>query len=90
MGWVGFSSLWEQQSDASLGLSSAATTTRCSKCIPYALKMPTERKIFLLNQNIVLLFNILSALGMNGVAFFDMGNYPMTHMMVVIETIIDY
>lgn len=42
-----------------------------SLCIENA----TERKIFLLNQNIVLLFNILSALGMNGVAFFDMGNY---------------
>ena len=51
-----------------------------SLCIENA----TERKIFLLNQNIVLLFNILSALGMNGVAFFDMGNYPNNHKMVVL------
>ena len=40
------SSLWEQQSDASLGLSSAATTTRCSKCIPYALKMRQRERYF--------------------------------------------
>ena len=56
-----------------------------SLCIENA----TERKIFLFNQRIVLLFNILSALGMNGVAFFDMGNYPFTHMMVVVEAEID-
>lgn len=52
-----------------------------SLCIENA----TERKLYLFNQKIVLLFNILSALGMNGVAYFDMGNYPLTHMMVFDE-----
>ena len=45
-GWVGFSSLWEQRSDASLGLSSAAIITRCSKCIPYVLRMQQKERYF--------------------------------------------
>ena len=33
-------------------------------------------------QLITLLFNIISACGMICTAFFDMGHYPMTHMVV--------
>ena len=43
---VGFSSLWEQQSDAFHGLSLVATITRCSLCIPYVLKMRQRERYF--------------------------------------------
>ena len=52
------------------------------KVYSLSIQSKWKRSLFLFNQRIVLLFNIISALGMNGVAFFDMGNYPTTHMIV--------
>ena len=52
------------------------------KLLALSIKGQMERRFYIFWQKIVLLFNILSALGMLGVAFFDMGNWPMTHMYV--------
>lgn len=36
-----------------------------------------------------LVFSIIAAIGMHGVAFFDMGNYPLTHEMVCAEEVVN-
>ena len=52
------------------------------KLLALTIKDQLERKVYIFWQKVALLFNILSALGMLGVAFFDMGNWPMVHMYV--------
>ena len=52
------------------------------KVYSLSIESKWKRALFLFHQRIVFLFNIISALGMNGVAYFDMGNYPTTHMIV--------
>ena len=56
------------------------------KLLSLTIKSQAERKLYVFRQKVVLLFNILSAFGMLGVAFFDMGNWPMAHMYVGTRT----
>lgn len=53
------------------------------KAIGALIESKTRRKWYLFFQAVMLLFNILSSLGMLFTSFFDMGNYPMTHEYVV-------
>ena len=45
---------------------------------------PKRKRRYLLSQKFQLVFSIIAAVGMHGVAFFDMGNYPLTHEMCVV------
>lgn len=56
---------------------------RTFKAIGALIESKTRRKWYLFFQAVMLLFNILSSLGMLFTSFFDMGNYPMTHEYVV-------
>lgn len=49
------------------------------KAVGCLIKKDSRRKCFMFFQVVMLLFNILSSLGMLFTSFFDMGNFPMTH-----------